>query len=483
MVDLIPNRDVFEDMYPSDSEEEDKDDSEDNQGGSETESETIKALSKRQNELEESMKEASELGKSAASRLLILEKYGQSVERDRPSDLESCLRVYRKEREKVFEDHKGSDARIKMQQKELQKVLERLTKARHAAQKEKQKAAKEKTKQTEKKLRALKEKIQAKCRLREERAQFWPKKVYRITLSLDTNSELSPASSRRGSIDSLRKPSSESTSQDSCQISLSVSYITNSASWAPRYDLSVDTPSNSGLITYRAEYLNATSETWKDAKVILSTSHGSFQGLGEPIPVMLPWHIRLNKILDSDRDSTGGALYSRHEQESRHAGQMALNTKANDSRSALFGLDGVSISAPQRFQQMQQQGQPQNAAGEKLQDYQMQLMLLEQQNKRRLMMARQEQDRSAFGSSSNNAPAGYGSYATSFPEAPRPQRSNQYAGNDTDQTNMRVPVQGQNFDNNIEATQIEVCNLPNYTYNDWYFIWNFTTAFRRRSFL
>jgi hypothetical protein len=47
-----------------------------------------------------------------------------------------------------------------------------------------------------------------------------------------------------------------------------------------------------------------------------------------------------------------------------------------------------------------QQGQATNGGGNHaLQDYQMQLMLLEQQNKKRLLMARQEQDSMSFSSS------------------------------------------------------------------------------------
>lgn len=59
------------------------------------------------------------------------------------------------------------------------------------------------------------------------------------------------------------------------------------------------------------------------------------------------------------------------------------------------GLDGQEImfagNQPRPGMQPQQPGQPQQGS-HALQDYQMQLMLLEQQNKKRLLMARQEQD-------------------------------------------------------------------------------------------
>ena len=399
MVDLIPNRESYEDVYPSDSDDEDANDSDSDKDGSETESEAMEALAQDKKKAEASLGQANELGKSAASRLVILENYGRSVEKDRPSDLEACLRTYREEREKIFEDHKDSEARAKALEMELKQISKKQVKLRQAAEKEKQKALKKKTKNLEKKRRALQEKMQAKLRLTWERSQFWPKKVYRIVLSLDTNSNLTPASSRRGSIDSVAKPISEGFSPDSCQISLSVSYITHSASWSPRYDLSLDTPTSSGLIIYRAEFCNTTSETWRDTKVILSTSQTSFQGLGELIPTMIPWHIRLSKGFGGD--GTIGALLSRHEQDHKRRGEITSNHKINEPRHALFGLGDESVQLGNNgsihdfggFQQPQQAGG--NSAS---QDYQRQLMILEQQNKRRLMCARQEAD-------TNNPPA------------------------------------------------------------------------------
>ncbi|KAJ4990971.1 SOM1 protein [Stagonosporopsis vannaccii] len=60
------------------------------------------------------------------------------------------------------------------------------------------------------------------------------------------------------------------------------------------------------------------------------------------------------------------------------------------------GLEGQEImfagNQPRPGMPPQQPGQPQQQGSHALQDYQMQLMLLEQQNKKRLLMARQEQD-------------------------------------------------------------------------------------------
>ncbi len=367
MVELIPNPDKYEHVYPESEDDAVAEESDDDQSESDPEPDATKALAEEKTRNDDSMMEANEEKKAAASRLGMLESYGRSFENDRPSDLQGCIAAYRIERRNAFQVYKESEDKIKSFEKERVKILKRQAKDSKINLKEKEKASKQRLKKFEQKQKLLQEKLAAKHRLKEERVQFWPRKVYKITLSLDTNSELTPASSRRESIDSLAKPTLESSSE-SCQISLSVSYITNSAYWSPRYDLSLDTVTGSALIVYRAEYCNTTSETWKDAQVILSTSQTTFQGL-EPIPTMLPWHIRLGKALFGGGDGTSGALMSPYETENRRGGPMNVNIKFIEPRHKLFGLNGVSLAPQQvafkgqhqamqnvqRQQQMQQQ--------------------------------------------------------------------------------------------------------------------------------
>ena len=344
-IELMPNREFFEDVYPLESDDEDIEESDDEGTDSDAESELIRTLNKESTQNEESLKNAREDKASASSRLAILENYGRSLEKDRPDDLEACVLAYSKERQKTFKDHSASNTRIQALELERTKIQKKQAKALLASKKEKAKAAKEKAKKLEKENRARQEKVDAKRRLADERIQFWPRVVYRVILSLDTNSEMTPASSRQGSVDSLAKPNSEDSSGP-CQISLSVSYITSGAYWAPRYDLNLNTPNKSGLIIYRAEFCNTTSETWKDAKIILSTSQTLFQGLGEPIPSLLPWHIRLNKDPARSTDSTNGALVSTYEMQHKQKAQPAVSKQAGGRRNALFGWgnnDAVSM--------------------------------------------------------------------------------------------------------------------------------------------
>lgn len=346
MVDLVPNREAYEDVYPPVSDEEDSDI--DCPSDSDTGTDTIKSLHGECDKLRHSIMEADEEQDSAASRISILENYGKSIERDRPGDLEACLTAYRKERRKAWEVSRASQTRVTALEEERLEVITRIEKAEKAAAKEKVKAKKEKQKKIEKKRRAREEKSKAKRRLKEERAMFWPKKVHRVIVSFETNTNMTPTSSRRSSLDSVTMAAaSESIPSDLCQISLSISYVTNSAYWAPRYDLNLNTPTNSGLIVYRAEFCNTTSETWKDAKVILSTSQTSFHGLGEPIPTLAPWHIRLSK--GEVADNSNGALLSAREQEHKLKGHVANVQKASQPREALFGLE--QFQGYQDFQQ------------------------------------------------------------------------------------------------------------------------------------
>lgn len=342
MVELIPNKENYDDVYSSDSDDEDTGDSSDDQAESDTESDMIKALEGEVRKTTEALEKVKEKKASATSRLAMLESYGRSLEKDRPKDLEACMRAYHDERQKTFEDLFSSEAQFDALTLEYHKLLKKQTKAINAAAKEQRKARKEKAKLAEKRRRARQEKLDTKRRIKDERMEFWPRKVFRVVLTLETNySDITPASSRRDSIDSLAKPLPDF-SPASCQIFLSLSYITSSAFWLPRYDLSINTPTRSGVLVYRAEFCNTTSETWKDAKVILSTSQTSFQGLGEPIPSLTTWHIRLSKMFGSQTDGSSGALVSTHEMEYKRKVQVDTVNKSSEPRHMLFGLDRVT---------------------------------------------------------------------------------------------------------------------------------------------
>ena len=374
-VDLVVNREFYEEIYPSESD--DSDGHDDDLSDSESENEAMKIFSTETEKIQNQIQEASEEQASASSQLNILDRYGDSFATPRPDNLNASLTAYKEERKRVFQDYAASVAKIKDLKDELDKLNKRNRLVQKAAERNRKKAERAKLRNARKKQLARQEKAQAKRRLNDEREYFWPKNVYRVVLSLDTNLDMTPSISRRESIDSLAKPALSpspnadmmSIARNSCRIGLAISYITLWAWWSPRYDLSLTTTTGSGMITYRAEFCNKTSESWRDAKVILSTSQTGFQDLGEAIPIMEPWHICLARGFgQSNMDE---ALLSRSETHYNRKGEATTPKLFQEPRSILFGLakenilgklddtsQGVTETAkkkrnPQRFQSPQ----------------------------------------------------------------------------------------------------------------------------------
>lgn len=391
MVELIPNRENYDDVYPEASDNEDTDEENDDNDRSDAESEAVKILAKEKRQNEDAVKKASEGKACASSRLAMLENYARSIENDRPQDLEACISIYTDQRRKAYEDHFACDTRIGELEQQRKKISKRLTKAMRDTEKEKAKVAKDKMKRMEKKCRAKQEKVEAKNRLRRERSEFWPRNVYSVVLSLDTNSEITPSSSRRASVESLAKMIRED-SMDCCQISLSLSYITHFAWWSPRYDLSLNTPNNSGHIIYSAEFCNGTSEVWKDAKVILSTSQTSFHGLAELIPSMQAWHIRLSRETFAEvGDITSGALLSTYEMDYKKRGQAAVSEKVGEPRNALFGIDNSNVTETSFAKYNHMPTPPMRPQASQMQQAQMQQAYQQQAYQQRAQQRAQQQ--------------------------------------------------------------------------------------------
>lgn len=341
----MDNQEQYEDIYPSESDES-EDELSDSSTDVVTESVAVKNLISQIEHLELSSKEAAEMRNSAQGRLNMLENYARSLTTSRPDDISACVKAYRAQRAWAFEEHQTGDKRARYQEQEISKLKRQKNTMLRKLRAQKAKVDRVKVKEGVKRGREQQRKKNEKTRIKQERLRFWPSKVYKIALSLDTNSGMTPTSSRRGSMDSLAiTPQSSLVKQQSglekgegtCKINLSFSYITYSASWSPRYDVNLDTASKSGSITYRAEFRNTTSETWRDTKVILSTSQTAFQGLAEAIPQIQPWHIRLASGFGNYTNNN--ALYSRHEQDFKSNSKNIFSQKPQKARSQLFGVD------------------------------------------------------------------------------------------------------------------------------------------------
>lgn len=362
--ELLPNREIFQEIYPDDEDEDeteeetDADESDDDKTDNDR---AYKALDEKLAALVDEQKTANELVASAESRLKILDAFGKSLDRKRGLAVEDGVETYRVERDKTFQDHlqgmvreREIMARIDDVTTEQAKLARAIAKEKRKKEKVKEKARKIKEKERQKEDRKKAEARKEKERIRKERLQFWPKQVYRVRISLDAT-VFTPMSSRRNSIssdlvklavekqvagdDSIEAgEASSSSAPGSCDITLT--YVTGYAYWTPNYDLSLSTLTNTGALFFDAQLTNLTSEAWNSCKVILSTSQTDFSSLNDTIPTLQPWRVKVapkgvyyNDIMDS-----------REERAQKQAWQAKQNNVyTQKDRSAYFAVDQSSL--------------------------------------------------------------------------------------------------------------------------------------------
>lgn len=111
-VDLVPNREIFEDIYPSSDTEEDTSDANiepmvDNY----EEPLEARILAQELADLTDELEQAIEDRSSASSQLTMLADFASSLKSSRPADLEGVVSVYRKQRQDAF-DREVSDLNV-----------------------------------------------------------------------------------------------------------------------------------------------------------------------------------------------------------------------------------------------------------------------------------------------------------------------------------------------------------------------------------
>jgi hypothetical protein len=345
----LPNRDIFQEIYPDSDSESDKDESDDDDDDDDKVNAALEKLRDQLVALQDEQKRAKETVASAESRLKILDAYGKSLDRKRGVDIESSVETYRKEREKVFQDHMDGLARDRALAKDIAKLRREEARLEKAQAKEEEKRAKEKAKVRrakekirEKQRRRDEEKKKEKARIRKERDQFWPRSCYTVRISLDAGANFTPGSSRRNSIASATdvqvvsgKQPKEDESSVTCDLTLS--YVTSSAFWAPSYDLALSSTTNTAMLSFDARLTNMTSETWANTKVVLSTSQASFSGLQDATPTLVPWRLKLAGRGGGGWDGTD-IVHSREERAEREVWNASQNVNAQQKpRANLFG--------------------------------------------------------------------------------------------------------------------------------------------------
>ncbi|KAH8651023.1 hypothetical protein BX600DRAFT_441470 [Xylariales sp. PMI_506] len=365
-----PNPESFEDIYPESEEDFDTDsESEDDDDDSDKEDEAITSIQDKVALLRDEEKRAKEVIASAESRLKILDSYSKTLttERKRKDEVNigDGVETYRAEREKVFQNHMEGTVKIRAITKQLADLEKEGRRLQKIADKEKAKASKAKAKlrkakekSKEKKTRKRESVAKEKARTRQERENFWPKKIYMVKVTLDA-ANFTPMTSRRSSISSdivklepepeklEREGSAEDEYVGMCD--LTISYVTTCAYWSPNYDLALSTTTNSGSLCFDARLSNLTAETWSNCKVILSTSQADFSGIFDTIPTLVPWRVKLAG--KGNAGSSNDILYSRDELSRRsdwNSQQTIFNAQA--PRWQLFGVDKPNNSVPPALQ-------------------------------------------------------------------------------------------------------------------------------------
>ncbi len=360
-VELLPNRELFQDIYP-DSDAEDESGQDDvSDGESENEAgardperkkveDSLEAVREKLVTIRDDQHCAKEAIASAAARLKLLDAFGDGLKhKECKIAIEDGLETYRQEREGVFASHMDATIRERKIAKDiadLTKEENRLKEIRrkqiNKASKSKRKALEAKKKQEQKQFLRKMEKQKEKARIRKERDQLWPRSCYTVRITLDSTT-FTPSSSRRTSIASasdLAKPSQErdpttpsyDDTHPTCDISLS--YVTTSAFWSPSYDLALSTTTNTARVCFDASLTNLTSATWSNCKIILSNSQTTFSFNNDTIPTLKPWHVKLAGKVAA---LATGILDSREERTEKAGWAASQNAVALKPRAQHFG--------------------------------------------------------------------------------------------------------------------------------------------------
>ncbi|KAF0327696.1 hypothetical protein GQ607_004905 [Colletotrichum asianum] len=357
-IELLPNRDIFEEAYPEiDSDlSDDDDDDVDNEKYEIPDSSALQAARAKVVKLEDEESQAREILDSAAKRLAILDAHCKVLDEKKNVDVVQVMTAYRAEREKVFQDRmagitrqRENSTRLKTAREELSRLLREKQKEEKPLKRQQTLALKKQTRDNVKKWRKAEDRRKEKERVRQERERFWPKVCYAVRVTLEAHA-FTPLSSRRTSVSSetalLFNPAAETETEADLTCDLSISYITAAASWSPSYDLQLSTTNNTATLCYDASITNETSETWSGCKVVLSTSQTAFSGLEQEIPELKQWNIKLAPKIGG---GVGGRniLNSREERAQREAWRKTqeTSTQSHVKRDELFGVEAVAYAA------------------------------------------------------------------------------------------------------------------------------------------
>ncbi|KAL1620944.1 hypothetical protein SLS54_005876 [Diplodia seriata] len=298
-VELVANRERFADQFSGEESDSDLDEG-DEASDSEWERSHLRALASELKRLRDEVEAAREKQSSANDQMRVLNAFMETInaKHNELADTSKAIATYGDDRARLHRQWT-------LAKQEIERLEKNIRKKEANFQKETKAERKAKKKQREEKQKRMAQRLRERQRVREEKAKFWPRKLYCVKLTLEAPTD-TPTSSRRGSIESAASsPDFDEHSPVSVSektVRLSLSYVVREASWSPRYNVSISSVDKTATITYSAEFSNKTSETWKDAKITLSTSQTSYSGLDDKVPELRPWPIFLRDRHAYDED-------------------------------------------------------------------------------------------------------------------------------------------------------------------------------------
>ncbi|PKY00258.1 hypothetical protein P168DRAFT_276143 [Aspergillus campestris IBT 28561] len=357
---VVPRTDDSPDLSDSDSSSSLSSDESDSDDIDEKESEASRKLDEDIVRLEASLARARALKRVGPSVMNMLDEYGKRLapETAATEQVGRFLALYEEQSLLQVEKHCEGEAAEGRAERELMRLRGKREKIRKRMLKGRKSAAKEK-----KKRRARKESLRAqRARQRafqaEKKRAFWTDRVRKVVVSLDRH--VVPLRSRASSTTTTSTTATATDKADKdMEISLQLSYVVDLAKWSPRYELSIDTPKSTARLTYRAEFVNATAETWKDAHVTLSTSQAAFSRPDEPLPALVPWQVKLQEAAG---DASSNHKHPSWDRMLRSSAEDPFSVKSGNPFQPLFSMarqGQQQMLASQSQQQLQQQAQQQ----------------------------------------------------------------------------------------------------------------------------
>ncbi|THC94211.1 hypothetical protein EYZ11_006310 [Aspergillus tanneri] len=302
---IVPRRESFTDVYSDDPDSESSSgNDEDPDIDSKFDDSELQSVRNKIAQAQATQANATNNRAMAVSMLEFLDGYGKAM-RPETTDLTKVndfLQLYMGQRSEASERHHKAEVELREIEKELE-LLQKKQELLESKQRKAQDAALKEVRRSRAKLkRERAQKRAERMRKRNERRMFFTADIGQVVVYLDGHSSSTPGSSRRSSI--MDKPLVEHSGSISepANVTLSLSYVVPWASWTPRYELSINTPSSTARMAYRAEFRNSSTETWRDTRVTLSNSQASFSGLQERIPSLQPWHIQLDTTCKENKD-------------------------------------------------------------------------------------------------------------------------------------------------------------------------------------